>query len=118
MTDYWQIPLLNRTPLTTSSMPTNTQLSISVWATASSSQGSKGLDPSTSDYTMSTPTPSLVVSSTPSIHTMPSAAAALDQSAATTTSTLAPVTTDAGSHSLSPTAQHVLISAATIGMLL
>jgi hypothetical protein len=104
MTDHWQIPLLNPTPLMTSSMPTSTQLSISVWATASSSQGSKGLDPSTSDYTMSTPTPSVT--------------AALDQSAATTTSTLAPVMTDAGSYSLSPTAQHVLISAATIGMLL
>lgn len=76
------------------------------------------LDASTSDYTTSTPAPSLVVSSTPSIHTTSSAAAALDQSAATTTSILAPVVTDVGNISLSPTAQHVLISAATIGMLL
>jgi len=100
-------------------MPTNTQLSLSTWATTSLSQGGKGSDPGASDYAMSTTMPSLVVSSTQSTHTTSSATAALDQTTATTTtSTLAPVTTDAGNHSLSPTAAHVLISAATIGQLM
>jgi hypothetical protein len=64
---------------------------------------------------MSIPTRSLAVSPTISSHTTSSVAAVLGQDAATTSSTLEPVTTDAGNHSLSPTAQHVLISAATIG---
>lgn len=66
---------------------------------------------------MSTPMQSFAVSSTSSSQTKSSIAAAYSQAAATTTGTLAPVTTDAGNHSLSPTAQHVLISAATIGMM-
>jgi len=107
--------LLTSTPLTTLSMPTNTQLSLSSLHTASSSQDGKGLDPATSNYAISTPTPSLALSSTISSHTTSSVAAVLGQDAATTSSTLAPVTTDAGNHSLSPVAQHVLISAATIG---
>jgi hypothetical protein len=106
--------LLTSTPLTTLSMPTNTQLSLSSLPTASSQDG-KGLDPATSNYAISTLTRSLAVSSTISSHTTTSVAAVLGQNAATTSSTLAPVITDAGNHSLSPTAQHVLISAATIG---
>jgi hypothetical protein len=115
-TNQRQISLSTSAPLTTSSMPTTTRLSLSASGPASSSQVSKGLDPRTSDYAMSIPTPSLAVYSTSSSHTTSSAAAALGQTAATTTNTLAPVATDVGNHSLSPTAQHVLISAATIGM--
>lgn len=103
LTSHWQISVLT----SASAMPT-----------ASSIQDGNELHLTTSGYILPTPMPSLLVSSNQPSHTTSSLPAVVSEGAATTSSTLAPVPTDAANHSLSPTAQHVLISAATIGTIL
>lgn len=63
------------------------------------------------DYPTSTATSGLAASSTNASST----SSPLSEAAATSTSTQTQITADTGNHSLSPTAQHVLVSAAVIG---